>query len=374
MQMLRLVPGQLKVGAPLPFNVRDEQGQLLLARGHVLASEPQLQALLARGLYAGAEEVRALRNTRSDVPPDTRKRTLFDLWEEAIWRLDRLLKSLVEEAEFPRRCDEFAQQLMLLVQRDVDIAIYLTLRQDERRLNLYGLTHALHVAVVCQLLGLRMGRDDATTRRLVKAALTMNLSIVELQGRFAALGRLTEGQREQLRQHPAQAAQALRAAGVDDEPWLQAVLEHHEHPDGQGYPQGLNQVGELAWELRMADVFMAKISARASRPPMPVQEAARQMFKESGGSQAAASIIKEYGLYPPGDFVQLASGERAVVIRRGATAMTPLAAAITDKAGLPMVDTVRRDTSLKAFAITGPVSDRSLVVRVPPERLFGLAA
>jgi hypothetical protein len=97
------------------------------------------------------------------------------------------------------------------------------------------------------------------------------------------------------------------------------------------------------------------------------------MFSESRGSQAAAAIIKEYGIYPPGNFVQLASGEMAVVIRRGATAHTPMAAAITDKTGMPIINTVRRDTAQPAFAIKALLTDKVMVLNMPPERLYGLA-
>lgn len=372
-QLLRLVASQLKVGAPLPFGVRDEAGKLLLARGQVVSGDMQLETLLARGLYVDIEEVRALKEGRAAAEVEAQKKTLFDLWEQAHGRLDRLLKSLAAVPGFAARCETFAQQLMQLVQRDVDIAIYLSMRQDERRAHLYGLTHSIHTALIVQLLGNRMGWDEPRVRRLVKAALTMNLSIVELQGRFAVMGRLSDAQREQIRAHPMQAVQALRDVGVDDEAWLQAVAEHHEMTGGSGYPAGVAQPCEDAFALRMADVFMAKISPRQARPALPIQEAAKQMFQESGGSPMAAAIVKEYGLYPPGDFVRLASGEQAVVVRRGASATTPMAAAITDAKGMPMVNTIRRDTALPTYAIQGPVRDRSLVIRVPPERLFGLA-
>lgn len=60
------------------------------------------------------------------------------------------------------------------------------------------------------------------------------------------------------------------------------------------------------------------------------------------------------------------------MIRRGPNAMTPIAAAITDKSGMPTVATTRRDTSQPAYAIKGAATDLSLVQRVPPERLYGL--
>jgi HD-GYP domain-containing protein (c-di-GMP phosphodiesterase class II) len=262
---------------------------------------------------------------------------------------------------------------MALVERDPDIAIYLSVRHDQRRLPQYGLTHSLHCALVCQLMGTRSGWPVDRTRTLVQAALTMNLPIIELQGRYSVHGRLSEEQLAEIRKHPTQAVERLSAAGVDDPLWLQTVLEHHERPGGGGYPNDLKQASPTANVLRMADVFMAKISPRTSRPALSIQEAARQMYSESGGDPAAAAIIKEYGVYPPGSVVRLASGELAIVIRRGASGLTPVAAAITDKSDLPTVHTKQRDTAQPAYAIKGVEANSALVMRVPPERLYGLA-
>jgi HD-GYP domain-containing protein (c-di-GMP phosphodiesterase class II) len=303
--------------------------------------------------------------------------TLFDLWKQTTARLDLLFASLPEPG-FAGRCDSFAGQLMALTDRDPDIGIYLSMRQDPNRLSLYGLSHALHCALLGQLAARRAGWPDARVRTLVKAALTMNLSIVEVQGRFATMGRLNDTQRAQIRAHPQAAHDALQAAGVTDADWLQAVLQHHEQPDGGGYPSGTSDIGEMALLLRMADVFMAKISPRTERPAMPIQEAARQLFAEAKAnpraSVLAAAVIKEYGIYPPGNFVQLASGETAVVVRRGATAHTPTAAAVTDKNGIPIVRTLLRNTAEPGFAIKSLVAENKMLLRVPPERLYGLVA
>jgi len=368
--LLRQVADQLRVGQPLPFGVRDEQGKLLLAKGRVIANEAQLQILLDRGLYvdhddpAGGDDGKAGEAAK-------RRTTLFDLWKQTTARLDVLINSLAQDG-FEARCDAFAGQLIALVDRDPDIGIYLSVRQDPTRLSLYGLSHSLHCALVGQLGATRAGWPAERVRTLVKAALTMNLSIVEVQGRFATLGRLDDHQRGLIRAHPQAAVDRLQAAGVTDPEWLQAVLEHHERPGGGGYPHNLSEIGELAAVLRMADVFMAKISPRTERPALPVLEAARQMFAEAQGSPLAAAIIKEYGIYPPGNFVQLASGEMAVVIRRGATAHTPTAAAVTDRNGIPVVRTTVRNTADRAFAIKSLVPETKMMLRVPPERLYGL--
>jgi len=336
----------------------------------VVATEAQLEILRTRGLYADHDDAEPGEEAAAgNAPP--RRLTLFDLWKQTTARLDLLLASVGREG-FGARCDSFATQLMALIDRDPDIGIYLSVRQDPNRLSLYGLNHALHCALVGQLAVRRAGWPDARVRTLVKAALTMNLSIVEVQGRFATMGRLNETQRAQIRAHPQAAHDQLQAAGIDDADWLQAVLQHHEHPGGGGYPGGGADMGEMAQVLRMADVFMAKISPRTERPAIPILDAARQLFAEAQGNPLAAAIIKEYGIYPPGNFVLLASGEMAVVIRRGATAHTPTAAAVTDKNGIPIVRTPRRNTAEPAWAIKSLVPESKMLLRVPPERLYGL--
>jgi HD-GYP domain-containing protein (c-di-GMP phosphodiesterase class II) len=374
LRLLRLVQRQVVVGQPLPFGVRDEHGKLLLARGQVVEHEAQLAALLERGAYVDAEEARAVFQAAQPAEAATRKLTLFDLWEQLIWRLDRVLKS-VDEPGLPERVRELSDMLLALLQRDPDVGIYLAMRQDPKRLSIYGLTHALYSAMACALATARLGWSEGQTQRLVNAALTMNLSIVELQGRLATQGnKPTETQFERLRAHPAAAADALAAAGVTDADWLGAVRQHHERRDGSGYPTGTKDVAALAMALRLADVLLAKVSPRSGRAALPIQQAEREMFAEAAGDPFAAALIKEFGIYPPGDFVLLKSGEMAVVVRRGPTATTPEVAAITDRKGMPVTSSVRRDTAKPEFAIAGPAPDKSLALRVPPERLFGLVA
>jgi len=372
-QLLKLVASQVKVGWPLPFGIRDADGHLLLAQGQTVASDSQLEALLERGIYVDMEEVRAAKARRDAEAKTARTSTVFDHWDQTIWQLERLFKlALHPDDSFAGQCQAFVQHFMALVKRDPDVAIYLSMRQDPKRLQTYGLTHHLHTSLICLLMGERLGWPQPRVHALMQVSLTMNVAIWELQGRLASVGRISDGQRATIRAHPQEASRLLMAAGVTDPEWLEALVQHHERPDGTGYPHGLTAVSELAAAVSLADVFMAKISPRAERRPLRIQDAARQMFQESKGSPMAAAIIKEYGIYPPGDFVQLASGESAVVIRRGAHAHNPQVTAITDRTGMPVVTSTRRDTSQPAFAIVGPAQDQRLVLRLPPERLFGL--
>lgn len=369
MQLLKLVSKQVAIGTPLPFNVRDESSGLLLACGQIVRNAMQLELLLARGMYADVEEIKALAAGRKVVAVAP---TVFARWNRLTWSLELLLKSVTAEAGFLAACEELCDELMALVDKDADVAIYQSIRQEAHHFRTYGLTHTIHVAALVQLLAQRLGWPQPQVRSAVQAALTMNLSIVDLQGRFAVYGRLTQEQREELRRHPDNAAAALRAAGVSDEGWLAAVSQHHEHVDGKGYPLGLSEVTELAKMLRLADVFLAKLSRRESRPALDAKEAERQAYAELAGSPLVVALIKEYGIYPPGEIVCLASGEKGVVIRRGATMQTPVVATLTDKKGMPAINTIKRDCSQREYAITAVEADKNLASRLPLERCYGL--
>jgi len=373
MQLLKLMQNLVRLGEPLPWGVRDAQGSLLLAQGHVVENAAQLAAILERGAFVDVEEVKAAAKRAAEVEKQKlRPANLFTLWERVLWQLDRLLRGSTEP-DFNGRADELAQHIVMLTDRDADIAIYLTVLQDPKRLAIYGLAHSVHSAVIGLLMARRLGWDEAQILSLMKAALTMNIAMLDLQGSLAVQGLPpTQGQQVTIREHPERGVEMLRAAGVDDQVWLDAVLQHHELPDGSGYPSALTDPTPLSQVLRHIDGFVTKVSPRAGRAPLPVQQALRELFKEDQGGQAAAAIVKEFGLYPPGDFVKLKSGEHAVVVRRSATANAPTAASITDRTGMPMVNTIMRDTSKPEYAIVSALADKSQVLRMQPERLYGL--
>lgn len=376
MALVKMDRHQVHFGAPTLWEVRDAEGNLLLARGGIVENDEQLAALLAHGAMVDADEVKAALAAQNGGKPDPvemRPVSVFGLWDQLRWRLDRIVKGIGEDRHFPARIDELAQHLALLTEKDADIGIFLAVRQENHKLSTYGLSHAVYTSMIGFLMAQRMGWPRERSLRLVKAALTMNMSVFELQGRLAAQGvPMLPEQRVILHEHPLESARMLREAGITDEEWLTAVEQHHEWTDGKGYPRGQAEMTEMAKALKYADVFMAKISPKAIRQALPAQEAERQLFKTDGGGPMAMAIIKEFGIYPPGEFVKLKTGEMAVVIRRTASANTPIAASITDRAGVPVLNIVRRDTSRPEHAIVGLVPDKSLVGRVPPERLYGL--
>lgn len=377
MKVLKLPREKVVLGKPLPWSVRDAHGLLLLSRGYIVTSEQQLNQILERGAFVDAEEIKAAA-LEAEAPPQAARvvapPNLFDLWNKTNEALRTLFTRPQVNPDFLPQLDTFVAHVLELLDRNINVGIYRAVRQDNVHDFYYGYTHSVHTAVMCILLSRRLGWPQERMMTLVRAALTMNLSIVELQGKMAAQDvPMKDSQRIEIRSHPEKTVALLKMLGVTDNDWLQAIAQHHEHPEGTGYPTGCTDMGEMAIALRVTDIFMAKISPRSLRPALSPQEAIRHLYREDNGGPISTAIVKEFGLYPPGDFVKLSSGELGIVVERTANAKAPIVAAITDAAGKAVVRTVRRDTLQPAFAIVGIGSDKAMLKRMPPERLYGFS-
>lgn len=352
-------------GATLPWGVRDGDGNLLLAKGFLLRDMGMLNTLLTRGMFVDVVDTEAGRDEPGAPQP-----SMSDRWANLESRLGSVLRSSTERY-FLQRVEESVEMLAGLTEGNTDLLLFLILRHDHSRPANYGVVHSLHTAALCGLLSRRLGWNEGRRQSLLGAALTMNIAMLDLQGNLAARsGGLTPQERQLIDDHPSASARMLREAGLADEDWLDAVEQHHEVPGGSGYPNRLTQPCEMSQLLRFVDCFTAKHSPRGGRKPQPAQKAARELFTQSNGNAMAALIIKEFGIYPPGCHVRLASGELAIVTQRGASANTPVAAAITNKKGEPMQQPLRRDTAKPEHAIVSSVPEEQVMVRVPVEKLY----
>ncbi len=367
----------LHIGGPLPFRVLDAQERLLLNQGQVILDEAQFEALIDRGAWAERSMVDAERKARAAAasPPIVVQLSLFDRWERLLWQFDKLARGLVRREIEGDSVPPFFAALRALVERDADIALFLCTRQEGHRFALYPLRHSIHCAVLATLTAGQLGWEEGRTAALGCAALTMNLSILELQATLAEQDDPpSRKQLDQIRVHPDTAVTLLRAAGILDEDWLAIVGDHHEHAGGGGYPRGKSDMHMSAQVLRAIDVYMAKISPRAKRAGIVPQLAVRQLFQQNPGDPLTMAVIKTLGVHPPGSLVKLRSGEVAVSIRRPPAGVHPLVATLSDRNGKPCGETHRRDTAEADFNVEAPLASTKEFSRIMPERVYGLVS
>lgn len=361
----------LRPGVPLPFGVRDAKGRLLLAKGLVVQEQGKLYDLLNRGMYVDVDEVerRPQAYGQSSTMPAPTER-LSVRWEACLRKLGLLLRAPASPA-FLDEVRDLAARMARMPESHTDQLIFLIVRHDYRQTERYVEAHSLHVATLCHLVSRRLGWTDSQRLSLIGAALTMNLGMVNLQAKLASQRTPpSPQQRAEIHAHPKVSVDLLRAAGLQDETWLRAVEQHHECPGGGGYPLQVQQPCELSQLIRFIDTFTAKHSVRAGRAKLAAHQAARDLYAQSGGNPLAAALIKECGIYPPGCYVKLASGEVAVVTRRGASAKEPLVAALTNGHGEPLTRPVQRDTAMPARAIVGTLPESAIMVHVTADQLY----
>lgn len=368
---LSAIQRHLRVGHPLPVNVRNRDGTLLLACGQVISSAAQLQALLEHGALVDTHELQILGISAEDVRTAPRDQ-LVRLWAVCFDRLRQAIQDSPPD-QLAATLEQATQPVIALVERDPDLAIFQMLRNDslDRR---YGMTRSLHAATATYLACNTLQWTPQDAHRIFKAALTMNISMLDLQSQLAMqLTAPTPSQREAIHTHPTRSRVMLEHAGITDRDWLDAVSQHHENPNGAGYPTGCTAIHEWAILLAVADNYTSMLSTRATRDAMPADEAARLLYRNNPGNPMAAALIKAFGIYPPGTHVRLACGEIAMAIERGPAANTPVVLALTNAKGEPLVRPLRRSTSERLHAIVGVLSAKQVRVRVPPEGLIQMA-
>jgi HD-GYP domain-containing protein (c-di-GMP phosphodiesterase class II) len=238
--------------------------------------------------------------------------------------------------------------------RDGDAALYVQVRDATRTHEDHSSRHALFCAVIASLCAPHLGLPHGHAESLGLAALTMNIGMTSLHNELVHRERTpTLEQRLKIDAHAGLGAQMLRAAGVTDGVWIDAVAQHHTRRDPEAVFADLPVGVRLADMLHRIDMFVAKISSRASRPAMAPTAAARDVCLGADGRPHAvgAALLKTLGIYPPGTLVKLASREVAVVVRRGERINAPVAVTVPASAASKAAALRLRDTADAAFAI-----------------------
>lgn len=365
--MQKLGIGHAVCGVPLPWDVYDEVGQLLLRQGYVIENQKQLDSLLERGMFVNATNI-----VKPNLTPTPQRYEPFKLWDDIVAQLGQLLRNYRSATDIPGQAAEVAGLIQVLTERSKDAALAaMILLQEQAR---YSLVHCLHAAILCDMVASRLEWNQERRNSVVCAALTMNISTVNMQQKLAEQSEpLTPDQRIDIRNHPEASVKILSGAGVTDAVWLQAVHDHHETPLGNGYPNGIKEVGAEATLLRTTDVFSAKVSPRRNRRQMNGAQAARVLFTDPGMTAAnpfIAVLIKEIGIYPPGSLVKLANGETGIVFKRSGNAHTPLVLSLTNSKGTPELKPIRRDTARPEFKILSVIPRDSFNLRINPASLW----
>ncbi len=296
-----------------------------------------------------------------------------EAWPMMHRRLTSMVKPDASPEEFAAKLTYIEQGIDAMLPARADDSLFVLVQMLSHQQLGYSASHALLAAVICQMIAPLVDLPPDQTQSLTRAALTMNMAMAPLHDRLAEQTFMADDdQRLIIRGHPAESARMLKEMGVNDELWLALVAEHHEVPDGSGYPEGKTQLSEAQQLLHMTDVFIARISPRKSRRGLSPNVAAGNIYLEAQerSSRLGAVFVKQLGMYPPGTYVRLKTEETAVVVRRGDRVNAPLAVAIADELGLPLNTPGRRDTQVPTYAVKHAVPPEEIKITLNVSRLL----
>lgn len=357
MEMFRLTASYVKLGVPVPGDILDDQGHMLLSKGHVIKEQDALDRLLSRGMYVDLKTLEAQFKPQASATAPTAENRYdpFAVHASLKLRLNRVLRAVVEKTGSAAEILELAGAIVAHAHRDAEAAIAASLL--DRHEEVYPVGHSLNAAVLCAAIARRLGWADDRLTATVCAAMTMNAGMLEYHQRLHRQATpLAAAQVEVLHRHAAVSVSLLEEIGIVDAVWLGAVREHHEKPGGAGYPAGNPAPSESSQLLRIADVFDARTQLRGDRKALAPAQVIRHLFADEGkgsGAVFANALVQVFGLYPPGSLVRLANGEQAVVFRHGEGPGTPVVAAVTTGAGTPVMQPVRRETHRLGLSVVG---------------------
>jgi len=181
--------------------------------------------------------------------------------------------------------------------------------------------HARRVSGYATAVGRRLGLDETSLEWLSLAAFLHDIGKIGTPDHILLKpATLTDEERAIVRLHPKRGARMLLGI-VDMDEVAVAVLHHHEHFDGTGYPNLLQgkHIPLLSRIILVADAYDALTSPRPYRGVYSHEEALEQLEK-GAGEQFDPEVVRSFS-----DLTALAEIRRAITLGMVGSRLSPFA-------------------------------------------------
>ena len=225
--------------------------------------------------------------------------------------------------------------------------------------------HQAQVAVLSIRIGADIGYDRRRLVLLGMAGCLLDVGLWQLpESVLRRLDALTPEEQEQYRSHPRLSAEMIKRWGSPSDGITDAVLQHHEREQEQGFPERLAgaAIHPDAKILGLVDTYTGLTVPPSSRPRLRPHEAVREIVKskhESFSSPLIKALLSEISVFPPGTLVRLNTGEvgRVVSVNRNHP-LRPCIEIVADGKGQRLITPKAIDLSEAPFLyVTGPVAE-----------------
>jgi HD-GYP domain-containing protein (c-di-GMP phosphodiesterase class II) len=225
--------------------------------------------------------------------------------------------------------------------------------------------HQARVAVLSMPIGASVGYDRPRQVQLGIAGSLIDVGLWQMpESLLRRLDALSTDEQALYRSHPRRSVELIRRWSAPRDGIVDAVLQHHEREQGQGFPQGLHgtAVSQDAKILGLVDTYTGLTMPPPPRPRLRPHEAIREIVRskhEAFPSQLVKALLSEISVFPPGTLVRLNTGEvgRVTAVNRSHP-LRPRVEIVADGKGQRLVSPKTTDLAEAPFLyITGAVAE-----------------
>jgi putative nucleotidyltransferase with HDIG domain len=317
--VIKLSLEHLQVNQKLARNIYDQDGRLLLARD-ILLEPRHIEQLLKKGfeeVYLW-EETSAEEKTELDNRAAMRKAVLLPGIGTAVEAFREFMLSLSQGHAITLNQVEDTVDLIypeIIGSNNILNQIKLLRQKDE-----YTMKHSVSVSIIAVKLGEGMGLNNKSLRCLAKAALLHDIGKARIpMDLINKPAQLTSQEHKEMQQHPLHGFRIAQEMQLTENEVITAILQHHEHFDGSGYPFKVlgHKLHIFSRIIAVADVFDALTSDRPYRKALPLFEALDEVVNRSLGHLdpfITRRLISYVLNVIPGEMVKLSDGSIASVV------------------------------------------------------------
>ncbi|MDA8442141.1 MAG: HD-GYP domain-containing protein [Peptococcaceae bacterium] len=295
----------LSLGRPTDYDLYDNQGRLLLAKGQYV-SQIIYDRLLQREIYT-------LSHSKS-VQIQPRRFTPI-IYNEVLGSMQHLYyeAAMVDSAQLANTMelvDVLIKELEANPRASLEFKLLRTYDND-----LY--IHSVNVSILAGMIGIELGLSQEQVKTLTLGALIHDIGKLAIPKEILHKpGGLTNEEFHIMKQHPEKGVEMLTNVSVPSGV-LNMVRHHHERWNGTGYPYGLkgNQNALDSQIVAVADVFDAVTADRPYRKGIPFYQSYELVTTNEGLSPTVLGAFKKCVVfYPEHSLVTLNTGEVGRVI------------------------------------------------------------
>ena len=208
----------------------------------------------------------------------------------------------------------------------------------------YIVAHSVKTAILCCAVGGQLKLPQHKLIELGTAALVHEIGMIRLPPQLYMSNKiLSVEEKRAITAHTVLGFKILKQFSFPM-PVCLAVLEHHEHPDGTGYPRGITdeRISLAAKIIGLCSAYAALVSKRPYRSGREGHAVILDLLKGRGklyDESVLKALVTCLSLFPVGSYVLLANGAKGLVVEpNAANPRAPTVKVIISPSGAKLSD------------------------------------